>query len=459
MALSSIPRRPARRIAQFDWRLSSLLLGLLAAYALAILWPAPGVSLREMQFWQGKWGLNVSFSHLLLALLMFCGGLAATSHCQYPFRKRSRRLVLATFVSWWMPLVSVMSLVLVMRLFFADALPAAYPQLVTGLLVLAAMPAASSSIGWTHLIGGNLNLALGLVILSTLTVPLCAPLVFQLGGVAVAGSFIVGTMWLASWIVVPAASGFFVARVRASKKRNRRNSAPGRGATKWCALTVIVLLNYINASVVLPRFVEGEAGAGGPVVLLALALIGALCLLNQLQSRLLFHWLPIAIADQAAIRLGITMKNTGAGLVFAGASLSNQPLALLPILILTIMQHLAAGLTAANYTRTSARHARWSRGGADTPAINGQQAKLASFRSSDVTQPHVDSPLPEIDPLAYESSAGQFRTSESAANHLPFAAKLASLFSIVARRIVPGVPACRAVTSANGCQQQQGTSS
>src|SRR6056297_1006439 len=210
MAVPRTPRRPPHQPPQLDWRVFSLLLGLLAAYVVAILWPAPGVILRETQFWQGKWGLHVSFSHLLLALLMFCGGLAATSHCQYPLRKRSRRLVLATLASWWIPLVSVMSLVLVMRLCFADALPAAYPQLVTGLLVLAAMPAANSSIGWTHLIGGNLNLALGLVILSTLSVPLCAPLVFHLGGVTVAGSFMVGTMWLASWIVVPAASGFFV---------------------------------------------------------------------------------------------------------------------------------------------------------------------------------------------------------------------------------------------------------
>ncbi|XZE53006.1 hypothetical protein SH139x_004717 [Planctomycetaceae bacterium SH139] len=414
MSLLTTP--PAlRRFAKLDWRLSSLLLGLLAAYALAILCPAPGASLRETLFWQGKWGLNVSFSHLLLALLMFCGGLAATSHCRYPLRKRSRRLMLATFVSWWMPLVSMMSLVLVMRFLLAPALPVAYPQIVTGLLVLAAMPAANSSIGWTHLIGGNLNLALGLVILNTLTVPLCAPLVFQLGGVTVAGSFIVGTMWLASWIVVPAASGFFVARVRSSRQRNRRGSVPGRGVTKWCALMVIVLLNYINASAVLPQFVEGESGASGPVVLLAVALIAAFCLLNQWQARLLFQWLPIAIADQAAIRLGITMKNTGAGLVFAGASLSNQPLALLPILILTIMQHLAAGLTAANYTRVSARQLRWSRSYPDTPASNALQAKLASFRSFDVTQPHVDSPLPEIDPLVSDSLAADPMVSESRA--------------------------------------------
>lgn len=319
----------------------SLLLvsGLLLVYLLAWLFPQPAIALRSVDLADFGGGMRVSLSLIILALLMFVGGLSAHAKRPGERRKLLGNVAVATLAAWSIPLLAMCAVTWLAKIAITNWLPATSDQtgqlllqMLLGLMVVVAMPTATSSIGWVQVAGGNMRLSLGTVLAGTLTIPLAAPIVFHISGTSVTGSFVAITAWLAAWMIVPATGGYLAPCMFPVLLHIK-----WRQRAQHVSLMALLLLNYINAAASL-----SELTGATWLFLTAGLLVAVYSLFCFLQTLLFTHFLRLHRAERTSLLFAVMMKNTGASLVLAGASLTGQPAAILPILILTLAQHLLA---------------------------------------------------------------------------------------------------------------------
>jgi BASS family bile acid:Na+ symporter len=313
---------------------------LVGCYALAVLLPAPGVALRGWQWSSTEFAKTPIASLLLLAVMLFVAAiltdlkqLRVLSH--HPFV-----LVAALAAVWIGPALLVLAANWLM--------PAAVGgQSSAGLLVavalVASMPVANSSIGWTQSTDGNLGLGLALVVGSILLSPWIAPYLLGFFGrslvesrpeiEALVNQF--SGVFFIVWVILPTAAGF-AARLLLTGERVDR-------ARSWLSLAsaaALLALNYLNSVLALPK------AAGSPASLLVAT---ALLATSLAAIGVLLGWGIAAVfrlraETRTALMFGLSMKHTGLALILAGAVLGGQPLAILLIVLATLMQHLLAGV-------------------------------------------------------------------------------------------------------------------
>jgi bile acid:Na+ symporter, BASS family len=315
---------------------------LLACYALSAMWPGPGLAMRGWEWARiGRGEVPLSLPLLLLAVMLFAAALLTdlsqiriVSH--HPFV-----LVAAMAAVWAGPaLLVLLAGWLVPR--FYDASQTA--GLLVGLALVASMPVANSSVGWTQSARGNLGLGLALVVLSITLSPWITPNLLTLLGMSLSEREQAYTRALVAqfsglffivWVIVPTAAGL------ACRYVMRPNVVAATAS--WCALAsaaALLLLNYINAAVALPRIHESPVG-----LLLATALLAtALSVVGLAIGWGIARVLRLRTATQAALMFGLSMKHTGLALILAGAVLANQPLAILMVVLATFLQHVLAAL-------------------------------------------------------------------------------------------------------------------
>lgn len=297
------------------------LLGLLLlAYTVAAFLPQPGHDIRAIQ-WQG-----VPFSFWLLGILLFCAGFAVDER-QARGALLVPGLLLASLASLWLvPLVVIGSL---------SQLPIGWPAGVfAGLGLVALMPAATSSVTWSQLSGGNVAVSIALVVLSTLA---CS---FSVTGVILIadgwGSLQPGrtSAFALLWLLPVAGVG--------SALRASLPSGYQIAVKPYLSLTCtvcILLLNYSNAVLALPLVVANLACLKLAAVVVATTCV---CLASFAAGELIGFRAPSA--TRRSVVFGVGMKNTGVALVIAGCWLESLPFATLSIVIYTLTQHvLAAG--------------------------------------------------------------------------------------------------------------------
>jgi BASS family bile acid:Na+ symporter len=217
-------------------------------------------------------------------------------------------------------------------------------NILVGLALVASMPIAGASMAWAQNADGELALSLGMVLGSTLLSPVTTPVALHVVGFMTTGDYAEDLHELASGgtgpflalcVVAPSLLGV---GVRAGIGDARCAAArPQLKLVNWAALLV---LNYSNASVSLPRAV---ADPDPDFLAVTLAIVASLCVLAFASGWLLARVLGATPAQRVSLMYGLGMNNNGTGLVLAAMTLPDHPRVVLAIICYNLVQHVVAG--------------------------------------------------------------------------------------------------------------------
>jgi bile acid:Na+ symporter, BASS family len=319
-----------------------LLWGLLGCYLLAGLFPAPGLSMRTWHLPSsvtGNWQVTVPL--LLLAWMLFCAALLTDLNQIRGVLHHPLVLCVSLVAVWLGPALLVIVAGWVLPRLFDSPVTA---ELLVAMALVATMPVANSSVGWLQNSRGNLALGLALVVLSISLSPWTTPTLLELLGKSLSPAEQRSCEELVTrfsgwffvvWVILPTALGF-ACRLTFTPRR----VAPVAG---WIALTsaaALLALNYINSALALPKAIDAPATlllatAGMAIAMSVTGLAGAWAIASALQ---------LSPEARSALLFGLSMKHTGLALILAGAVLTDKPFAILFIVLVTVAQHLLAGV-------------------------------------------------------------------------------------------------------------------
>lgn len=318
---------------------------LLGSYALALFWPSPGVIARapvlgEVSVFGESEALTPPL--LLLASLLFNAGLGAPLGRFRGLARRSAPLFAGLAANVLLPLAYIFAVMVVMRTW---PRPDEAQSLLAGLALVVAMPIAGSSTAWAQNAEGDLALSLGLVFGSTLLSPLTTPMVLHAVGLMARGGYArdlhrVATCgtdgFLIVGIIVPSLLGI---AARCAVGGRRVDAA--KPALRLANVLALLLLNYSNAAVSLPRAIaRTEPGYFAVLV----GIVVGLCVMTFTAGWSIARLLGAGRDQRASLMFGLGLNNNGTGLVLASVALPNHPRAMLPIILYNLVQHLAAGV-------------------------------------------------------------------------------------------------------------------
>ena len=313
---------------------------LIAAYALAALWPGPGDALRGLTVGSNGGEFAVSLPMLLLAVLLFNAGLGADVTELAAILKRPRTLLVGVLANVVVPLVFLALLALGLRCWPE---PDEAQGLLVGLAVVASMPVAGSSTAWSQNANGSAALSLGLVILSTILSPVTTPLALAAVQPLTQGNYALaiedlggrGTgLFLLRCVVVPSLMGMSCQILGAKRMTGIKPSI------KLINSLVLLVLCYANASSVLPKI---AAEPDWDFLALCFGAVVALCLAAFATGWVLARAMRASDSQTRSLVFALGMNNNGTGIVLAGTALAGLPGAVLPVLAYNLVQHLVAG--------------------------------------------------------------------------------------------------------------------
>ncbi len=317
---------------------------LVGSYALAAVLPGPGHAIRAASLGHIEidgTATDISLPLLLLAFLLLNAGLGVHAARLRGLLQQPLALAAGLAANLAVPIVIIFLVNLSMRLWHN---PDEVQNVLVGLALVASMPIAGSSTAWSQNADGDLALALGLVLLSTLLSPITTPIVLHAVGWMAVGDYAEdlhelaagGTIgFLAIAVLLPSVAGM-ATRAAAGEAR----MAAARPGLKVANIVVLLTLNYANAAAALPQAVsERDWDFLGAILAVVTIMCGTMFGAGWAVARLVRADRP----RQASLVFGLGMNNNGTGLVLAGTTLADHPLVLLPILVYNLVQHLAAG--------------------------------------------------------------------------------------------------------------------
>jgi BASS family bile acid:Na+ symporter len=328
-------------------RLSDLLhryfvLLLVGSYLIAGLFPSLGLKIRDLslgqpQFTQSK----VSLPMAMLALLLFNAGLGV----EFAQLRRLKHYIatagLGVVANLVVPFVFIFVVAQLLRVWHNQD---EVQSILVGLALVASMPIAGSSTAWSQNANGNLALSLGLVLLSTALSPVSAPLGMHVVGLMTSGDYSEdlhelaqsGTeLFLLLVVVLPSMLGILLNALSGAAR-----IAAAKPYLKLANLSVLLILNYSNASVSLPEAIHYP---DADFLALAFTVTLTLCLIALTSGWLVARLLDVDSPAQASMIFGLGMNNNGTGLVLASMALADHPQVMLPIIFYNLIQHLVAG--------------------------------------------------------------------------------------------------------------------
>jgi BASS family bile acid:Na+ symporter len=315
---------------------------LIGSYLLATCWPQPGLMLRQWQWTPLQMPYApLSLPLVLLTLMLFVAALVTDVSQIRDIFQRPLALGTALALVWLGP-----SLLVITYGFLVPSSVAGHDAtgLLVGLALVATMPVANSSVGWTQNADGNLALSLALVVLSISLCPLVTPSLLRLLGTSLAPSEQAyceqlvnqfSGLFFVLWVVLPTAAGA-VCRWLVTSERVESVAH----LLSPVSAAALLALNYINSALALPKISAVPLALVATTVVLAATLSAAGLGLGWLVAR----WLRTASHTRTAVMFGLSMKHTGLALILAGSVLADQPLAILVIVLATLSQHLLAGV-------------------------------------------------------------------------------------------------------------------
>jgi predicted Na+-dependent transporter len=313
---------------------SRFLYALVACYAVAAIWPAPGAWLLSLSPLPQEVFGQRQFLQIALAAAVFLASLSVGRQLQTRLSLRSVQLAAVAAV-WKMALGLLMLTVIASVLpWVSSATPLA--GLVVGLAVVVSMPTAVSAVAWTSHRRNDTAVALLATVTTTIMTPISVGLFFALVRVSGVGApngleYQSAIGLLMACLIVPGAAGILVGRLL-SRRCSLRFVGPVNSG-------LILALNYANASLVFPWIQSMHSF--GPAILAVLLTLAVLCVLLP-AARWICSAVSAAPRQAAAMRYAIGMSNTGLAIVIlAGAGQANPWMLLTPA-VFTLLQHVAA---------------------------------------------------------------------------------------------------------------------
>jgi BASS family bile acid:Na+ symporter len=312
---------------------------LLCCYALAAIWPGPGVPLRQWAWSPGGLPqMQLSVPLLLLALMLFSAALLTDLSQIRAVLQRPLLLCVALVAVWLAPALLVILAGCLVPLLTSEQ---DATGVLVGLTLVATMPVANSSTGWTQNSAGNLALSLALVVLSISLCPLVTPQLLTALGMALTASEraycealvnrFTGEFFII-WVIIPTLAGFACRHYFTPLR-----VAGVRHGFILASAAALLVLNYINAASALPYLSD----SGVSVIAVTAALAFAVCTVGLVAGWLIARLLRLPQEMRTSLLYSLSMKHTGLALV-AATVLANQPFAILMIVLAALTQHLCA---------------------------------------------------------------------------------------------------------------------
>lgn len=327
----------------------NLLWLLVGCYGLAAVWPGLGVALRGWNGAVARFGHVPLSSLVLLATLLFVGALL-TDFEQTRYAARHPIALVSSLAAVW---VGPALLVLVV----GQCLPsvvAGHPTagLMVSFALVASMPVANSSVGWTHSAGGNLGLALALVVVTILLSPWITPGLLALLGASLgrnqasceelvhqfSGFFFI------VWVLLPTLAGLALRQVLSVEQLEAK-----RSPLALVSAAALLTLNYTNSVLALPK----AGNLPVPLLLLTTSLAASLAVIGVALGWALARFFRLRPETRTALMFGLSMKHTGLALILAATALAHDPIAILLIILATLMQHVVAAIVQRSQAHTA----------------------------------------------------------------------------------------------------------
>jgi len=329
----------------FDWVHHNFLVAILLCYGFGAFFPAVGISISKIHFGiiggEGE-TLKLSIPFLMISLLLFNSALGVNQGELKNLKKHPAALVWGLILNFCIPLLVILTVSLTMTWWHN---PDELQNILVGLALIGAMPIAASSTAWTQKGNGNLALSLGLILISTICSPITTPIALHFSGNLTTGDYSEdlhllangnANLFLILGVVLPSFMGIIVHFFIKEKNANKL-----RANLKEVNLFILLLLNYFNASNVLPKVITNP---DWDFLLMIFAITILLCLSLFAAGNLAGKLLKTGDSNRIALMFGLGMNNNGVGLVLASMALSDHPLIMLPIIIYNLLQHIIAGL-------------------------------------------------------------------------------------------------------------------
>ncbi|TWT90751.1 Sodium Bile acid symporter family protein [Pseudobythopirellula maris] len=299
--------------------------------------PATGQWLRGVSLNGGVTG-SLSLSRVLLAALLALAGMGI----DWTKLRESLEHPATLFTALAVKLIAPAVVVFLIAAALKGGPQPETAQLLLGLALIAAMPAAGSSPAWTQAAGGDVAVSVGLLVGSTVLGPLCGSLWLD-GFAAAAGGdqlpdrlrvAVSGLSFLA-WVIVPTAVGMALRHYLGTKVIAR-----WKPYLRLAGAALLLLLIYVFASEAISRAMQRSAPSE---LASAVSLAALLCC-----SGFLFGWLTGRLShsghsSRVACVYGVGMHNNGIALLVADAVLPSDSAAFAPIIAYALVQHLLAG--------------------------------------------------------------------------------------------------------------------
>ncbi len=299
-----------------------------------------GVDFGRFVFFDGS-TVKISLPLLMLSALLLNAGLGIHKGEMGNLLKNPRILIYGLAANLIIPIGFTFFISILMRLWHN---PDEVQNILVGLALIASMPIAASSTAWAQKSNGNLALSLGLVLFSTLLSPVTTPFGLHSIGLMANGDYsddlheIAGQgtgAFLFISVLLPTSLGVLLHFILPEKATNAIKKP-----IKEINLVNLLLLNYANASIVLPQVVVNPDWD----FLIAIAIItGSLCVFAFFSGNLIARLLDSQSSERSSLMFGLGMNNNGTGLVLASLSLSDHPTVMLPIICYNLIQHIVAG--------------------------------------------------------------------------------------------------------------------
>jgi bile acid:Na+ symporter, BASS family len=286
--------------------------------------------------------LSFPLPSVLLGLLLFNGGLGVRTTELKHLLGKPFVLLGGAFGNLLIPLAFILAISITMKLWHS---PDEGEEILVGLALVASMPIAGASTAWAQNANGNLALSLGLVVLTTVLSPFLTPLVLHAVGFLTVGDYSEdlhelasggAISFLATWVILPSLLG-----ILSRSLLGDRRMAMVTPYLKLINYSVLVLLNYSNASLALPN-VMSQPDIDFLAVMLAIVI--ALCVAAFSSGYLLARISRVNRGETASLMFGLGMNNNGAGLVLASVELADHPEVMLPVIFYNLIQHFVASL-------------------------------------------------------------------------------------------------------------------
>lgn len=341
------------------WLQRRMLWLLLGSYGVGAFAPRMGVRLRDLSMGTLRLPFGTTqeatLPTLMLGFLLVVAGLGTDLRQLKHVARKPALVVLGLVANTLWPVVFTTVVAFVVQSWRNDV---EAQSLLVGLAMAGAMPVAGASATWSQNAEGNIALSLAIVLGSTIASPVLTPLVLHAVAGVTHGDYSEDLDELAQGtavafvvfaVVVPSLLGLTMRRLVGARRIERVLPA-----LKCANLVVLLLLNYSNASLVLPGIVRTS---NMNFVLLAASITACMCAGGFVAGWTIARKLGAARGDRISLTFALGMSNNGSGLVLASSALSDHPLVLLPLVLYNLAQQCGAGVVDALLRSPARKHA------------------------------------------------------------------------------------------------------